>query len=279
MGFFSGELLHSPLYTATPDVQRLTRTVLLSTASHDYLFAPGAAFFESILPHYALFAALITEALHGMYIPTVYHPAAPPAAKAAALRVIGATAQKDLLAALYINGDCALQRSDVVAEMFRAVLRGLRAVLRGLRAVLRGLRADDEPAVRREAVAVAQRVCSVVSALCHQPAAVGDADVAALLDAKARFRGLLALFAEHPAQAVEQLQALGLCGRAPGDIVRFFRENVDLDKTGIGRFVCRHDDVSQAVLRELIASVDVAGMDVDEVLHAVFAQFVMSGEL
>ena len=78
-----------------------------------------------------------------MFIPTVYHQAAPPAVKIAALRVIGAMEQEDLLTAPYITGDCTLQRNDVVEDMFRAVLRRMRA--------------DDEPAVRKEAVAVGQR--------------------------------------------------------------------------------------------------------------------------
>ena len=78
--------------------------------------------------------------------------------------------------------------------------------------------------------------------LCHQPASVGDVDVTALLDTKARFRNFIAQLVEHPAKAVSELQALGICGPEPSDIV-YFRENVDLYKTVVGRFVCRHDDV------------------------------------
>ena len=165
-----------------------------------------------------------------MSIPTVYHQEAPPAVKTAALRVIGAMEQEDVLTAPYITSDCALRRNVVVAEMFRSVLRGMRA--------------DDEPAVRKGAVAFAQRLCRVISPTCSQPASVGDADVAALLDAKARFRDLIAQLVEHPEKAVSELQALGICGPEPSDIVYFFRENVDLYKTAVGRFVCRHDDVS-----------------------------------
>ena len=44
MGFFSGVLLDPPLYANMPDVQRLIRTVQLSTASHNHLFARSAFF-------------------------------------------------------------------------------------------------------------------------------------------------------------------------------------------------------------------------------------------
>ena len=136
-----------------------------------------------------------------MSIPTVYHQAAPPTVKTAALRVIGAMEQEDVLTAPYITSDCALQRNVVVAEMFRSVLREMRA--------------DDEIAVRNGAIAVAQRFCSVVNAMCHQPASVGDEDVAAMLDAKARFRDLIVQLVEHPAKAISELQALGICGPEP----------------------------------------------------------------
>ena len=69
------------------------------------------------------------------------------------------------------------------------------------------MHSDDEPRPQG-GCRLTQRFDSVLGSLHHRHSAVGDADLAALLDAKVPFRRLLAQSVERPVKALEQLQAL-----------------------------------------------------------------------